>query len=395
MADVFRQTIISSTLNLNVQTLRIAREHVTPACPAAWSLSKVRLHGGRSEGVDLITIDNGALVMRIVATRGMGILDVRRADVRLGWDSPVDELVHPMFIQPHNRGGIGWLEGFNEYLVRCGLEWFGPPGDETHHHARAEAPAGPLTLHGKIANTPASEVELIVEQRPPYCITLRGVVKERQLFGPKLDLTTEIVLKPGEAAFTVNDSIRNAGAQTEECSLLYHLNHGSPLLEKGAKLVAPVARVTPKDDRATQEGGAEACHTFAGPRKGCAEQVYLMELHADRRDRTMAMLHNAAKSRAVTIAWDKSQLPCFTLWKNTAAELDGYVAGLEPATGYPLPRNVERKAGRIPKLRPGRTYDTSLTFTIHDTPAAVKQAAEQIRKIQRNRKTHVDPDPAT
>lgn len=394
MADVFTQTLISATHSLNVETVRLTGEQITPKCPTPWAVDKTRLHGGRSEGVDLITIDNGRLVMRIAATRGMNIVDVRCGDVRLGWDSPVDEIVHPMFIQPHNRGGLGWLEGFNEYLARCGMEWFGPPGQETHHHAKAEPPVGPITLHGKVANIPASEVEILVEQKPPYRITLRGIVKERQLFGPKLDLTTDITLEPGSTTFHVNDTIRNAGAQTQEFALLYHLNHGRPLLEKNAKLVAPVAKVAPANERATEEGGVKKFDTFDGPRTGYAEQVYLLDLHADRRGRTMAMLHNAAKNRGVSLEWHKPHLPCFTVWKNTAAEADGYVAGLEPATGYPLPRDVERKAGRLPKLRARQTYETGITFTVLDSPAAVKQATERVRKIQGTRSTHVETQPA-
>ncbi|MEX0741228.1 MAG: DUF4432 family protein, partial [Phycisphaeraceae bacterium] len=268
-------------------------------------------------------------------------------------------------------------------------------GDETRHHAKAEAPAGPLTLHGKVANIPASEVELIVEPTAPYRITLQGLVKERQLFGPKLDLSTQITLEPGKASFTVTDSIHNAGAQTEEFALLYHLNHGRPLLEKNAKFVGPVANVVAANDRALEEDGLASYDTFDAPRKGYAEQCYLLDLHADRRGKTMVMLHNAAKDQAVTLSWEKSQLPCFTIWKNTAAEADGYVTGLEPATGYPLPRQMERSAKRIPKLRAGQSYETAIDFAIHDNPAAVKQAAERIAKIQGNRKTHHETEPAT
>ena len=39
------------------------------------------------------------------------------------------------------------------------------------------------------------------------------------------------------------------------------------------------------------------------------------------------------------------ELPCFTLWKNTAAEADGYVTGLEPGTNFPNLRSFERFVG--------------------------------------------------
>ena len=60
----------------------------------------------------------------------MGILDVKMDGVRLGWNSPVKEVVHPSHIDLESRGGLGWLEGFNEWMVRCGLEFAGHPGTD-------------------------------------------------------------------------------------------------------------------------------------------------------------------------------------------------------------------------------------------------------------------------
>src|SRR5688572_4423301 len=38
-----------------------------------WSLSKTRLHGGVSEGVDVVEIDNGRMKFSVLPTRGMGL----------------------------------------------------------------------------------------------------------------------------------------------------------------------------------------------------------------------------------------------------------------------------------------------------------------------------------
>jgi hypothetical protein len=40
----------------------------------------------------------------------------------MGWDSPVKEVVNPAFINLESRNGLGWLEGFNEMMVRCGYD---------------------------------------------------------------------------------------------------------------------------------------------------------------------------------------------------------------------------------------------------------------------------------
>ena len=390
MPHPFRQTLTSARLNLNLETFEATSERISPGSPP-WAVRKLRLRGGRQQGVDLVEIDNGRLRLRVIPTRGMNVLDARLGDVRLGWDSPVGEVVHPMFVHPHDRGGLGWLAGFTEYIARCGLEWFGPPGHEAHHHAPAEPPVANRTLHGKIANTPTSELELIVDPEPPHRITLRGVVRERMLFGPKLDLHTEISTTPGSDSFRVADRVTNAGGQTQEFGLLYHCNHGPPILGPDSRFRGPVRRVTPATDHAAE--GIHEYDRYGPPTPGFAEQVYLMNLHADEHDRTRVMLHNAAADRAVSMGWSTRELPCFTIWKNIAHEADGYVVGLEPATGYPNPREVEREAGRVPTLAPGDTWNAAVDYAIHDTAESVRDTAEHIDRIQNGREPHIDQHP--
>lgn len=389
LMHMLHHVLTDTDLNINVEAFTVTSTQVTPRCAVPWSVRKLRLRGGKQEGVDLVELDNGRMLIRIVPTRGMNVLDVKMGDVRLGWDSPVKEVVHPMFIDPHSRGGIGWIDGFNEYLARCGLEWFGAPTTDTHHRAKGEAPANNLTLHGKVSNIPASRLELEVETGPPYRLLLRGLVRERALFAPKLDLVTELTTLPGSETFTVTDRVTNHSAGTEEFGLLYHVNHGRPLLERGSTLVAPAARVTPMTPRSI-EGGVENYAVYEGPRYGYTEQNYMLDLIADRRGRTRVMLQNRSKTRGVSLAFSKAELPCFTLWKNTQHEKDGYVTGLEPGTNHPYPRPRERKAGRVPKLRSGETFTASVEFTLHASKGEVTQAARDIAALQGRRKTVFD-----
>src|SRR2546425_2475390 len=115
----------------------------------SWTIIKNTLRGGLRDGVDLVEVHNGALSFSVLPTRGMGIW---RGDYRgnaLGWRSPVLGPVHPKFVQLEDRGGLGWLAGFDELLCRCGLASNGPPGDDGKTR---------LTLHGRIANLPAQLV---------------------------------------------------------------------------------------------------------------------------------------------------------------------------------------------------------------------------------------------
>lgn len=390
-AQPFRKTLTDAGKSIRLKSWRGDSKTITPDCKTKWSIKKVTLRGGKQDDVDVIHVDNGRLRMTIVPTRGMGILAVRSGDVRLGWDSPVKEVVHPKYINLQSRGGLGWLDGFNEFLVRCGLENNGHPGPDEFINNVGDKATMNLTLHGKIANIPASRIEVSVDRKPPYRIRIRGRVDEKMFFGPNLELQTEISTVPGSNAFRVADSITNRGAQPQEFQILYHANYGRPLLGAGTTFVGPVARVTPFNANAAK--GIAGYAKYDGPKRGYVEQVYCLRLYGDDKNRTQILLQNKRKDRGVSMAWSLTQLPYLTIWKNTAALKDGYVTGLEPGTNYPYNRSVERKQGRVPKLASGAIYKAAIDFTIHSDAKEVTEAAAAIRKLRGRRKTTVDKEP--
>ena len=337
---------------------------------ASWSVSKRRLHGGRREGVDLIELDNGALKMAIVPTRGMGLWRGSYKGLALGWNSPVqDGPVNPSYVNLAASGGLGWLDGFDELLARCGLESNG-------------APTGNYTLHGKIANLPASYVAVHVAEEPPYEITIEGHVDEVRLFGLQVRMVTKISTVPGSNRLVVRDEFHNLKDQAEEIQALYHWNFGPPFLGKGSKFVAPFRVITPRDPRA-QEGLSEH-DVYGGPQPGFAEQCYFYELHSggDGNKQTLALLRSESGDKGVALRFSTAQLPCFTLWKNTGGLRDGYVTGLEPATNYPNPRPAEQARGRVVSLPPDGKHVVETVLEVFDTADGVSGAEAEIAQLQ-------------
>ena len=70
---------------------------------------------------------NGDFHFIVVPTHGMGIRRAKswRAALRLAvaGQGPV----HPALVHLWEPSGIGWLDGFDELLVRCGLDSNGAP----------------------------------------------------------------------------------------------------------------------------------------------------------------------------------------------------------------------------------------------------------------------------
>ena len=338
-----RYVLTSVAQNIDVGDWRIDARKTGVAPGVPWSVRRWRLHGGKQDGVDLIAIDNGKLTITLVPTRGMGILHVVSGDLRLGWDSPVREVVHPKYVNLEARGGLGWLEGFNEWMARCGLEWAGHPGVDRFVNNVGEQAEMNLTLHGKVANIPASEVEVIVEGAPRPRIRVRGRVDERAFYGPKLELWTEVSTEPGSSTFRIEDTLTNRGAFDQEFQILYHANYGPPVLGPGARFSGAIRRVVPFNAHAAKDVATFAEYT--GPVRGFIEQVYNLHPYADADGRSLVMLRNAGGDRGVSMGFAVAELPYVTLWKNLTAVEEGYVTGLEPGTSFPTPGGSNAKPG--------------------------------------------------
>jgi hypothetical protein len=355
-----------------LDSFTVGNDNLRLPTPHDWSIRKRTLRGGLREGVDLIEVHNGALSYAVLPTRGMGLWRGEYRGNFLGWQSPVRGPVHPKFVALSDRGGLGWLAGFDEWICRCGLSSNGPPG--------VDKDGTPLTLHGRIANLPAHFVEVRVNLDPPYELSVTGHVEETGLFFPHLLLSTTITTVPGSGRVVIHDQVQNRSAQPAEMQLLYHCNVGPPFLEAGSRIVAPFREVAPLTARAAE--GMDTLEAYAGPVTGFAEQVYAYDLLCDSAGRTLALLSNANAARGLALRWDRRQLPCFIVWKNTAAVEDGYVTGLEPATNLPNFKSFEREQGRVCKLPRGGLWEASWSLEAFDTRESVAGVLKEIATLQ-------------
>lgn len=356
-----------------------------------WSIRKRTLRGGLRDGIDLIEVHNGALSFSVLPTRGMGLWHGDYHGLALGWRAPIEGPVHPKYVNLADRGGLGWLGGFDELLCRCGLASNGPAGEDFWTDSGGRTNKAALTLHGRIANLPAQAVEVSVSLDPPYELSVKGEVEEAALFFPQLKLTTTYTTIPGSNRVVISDRVENRGARPAEMQMLYHTQFGPPFLEAGSRILAPIKEVAPLTPRAAE--GMDTFDTYGPPTPGFAEQVYVHELLADRKGMTLALLTSAAADKGVCLRWPVAALPCFTVWKNTMAHEEGYVTGLEPATNYPNLRTFERKQGRVPVLPPGGSWSARWSIEVADTAAGVVALQAEVATLQAHGKATVHRTP--
>lgn len=353
------------------QTLNIANS-------TTFSVQNNVLKGGKQAGSEVITITSGDFIIKLSPTRGMGILSVEGEGIRLGWDSPVNEVVHPSFINLESRGGLGWLDGFNEMMVRCGFEWSG-------HATKADNMV--YTLHGRAANTPVSKLIVDINDYAPYTITVKGLIKENTFKKSQLETWATLSYTPGSRSFIVKDKVTNQSDYPRDYQIIYHSNFGTPILEQGARFIAPVKQISPFNHYAIS--GLATWQTYLAPTPNFDEMVFNVIPYADKQGKTQVMLTNKDGDKGAGIAYNINQLPVLSLWKNTDTLKQGYVTGLEPGTSFAYPVTIERQQGRVPQLAPKQSVEFSLTYSLLANKADVTAYEAEIKAIQGTRQTSV------
>jgi hypothetical protein len=367
-ADTHSKVLIDASTNLATANWKTSSADWARGGPA-WSVELKTLHGGRQEGVQVIEVDNGAMKFTIVPTRGFEVWRAQAGNLRLGWDSPVHEIIHPSYIRLTDNGGQGWVAGFGGLMVRGGLASFGSPVQDGDQQ---------LTIHGHVDYIPASYVSVRYEAGR---LIFRGEVHDYQSFNPQLRLISEISTPVGKPQIRFDDQVTNMSDAPTEMELLYHTNFGTPILGAGAEFVAPVKSVAPMNP-ASAAGGMDGWNRYSGPHApGYVAKVFNMQLQTDAGGQTEAMLKSADGGQGVLMHFDTHGLPYMSLWKNEVSAKAGYVTGLEPGTGFPNPRPVERAAGRVPKLAGGESYHVHLTITALTSKTDVDAAAAAIHAL--------------
>ena len=339
--------------------------HVAPTVPAD-ACRVERLSAGRADGVEIVGLIAGDFIATVCPTRGMGLLDFCRRGsdgspaIDLSWDAPIGRgPVHPSLVSLDSRGGLGWLDGFNELIARCGLSFNGPPG----HDENGPPLEQHVTLHGRIANLPATSASVAMEGDAVVC---RGVVHEATLFGASLTLATTITLSP-DGTLRVQDVVSNPSARPQEMQLLYHINVNPLRLARSSNsaadltLTPPPGPMQPRDE--TAAAGLDSWTRIDPPTPGYAEQVFFVTPEDDGSGRAATTLAGE-DGQSLTVRQQLDTLPSLSIWKCFQPEADGYVLGIEPGTGFPNFKADERTAGRVVTLQPGESRSHEIELSL-------------------------------
>jgi hypothetical protein len=312
------------------------------------------LDNGLGRGTRIAWINTGTgLRYKVVIDRAMDIADAFYNQHSLVW------LSHGGIISPDRFSdkGIDWIRNFGGgLLTTCGLSHVGAPEKDEN---------GERGLHGLISNTPA-EIVSIVQPDPMNGnmeMSITGIIKQTQIFGPILELKRTISSTLGQATIKIHDEVLNRGNTPAPHMLLYHCNLGWPLVDEGANILWEGAWQPREGDDAVifKEGmDFRKCAPPLESHSGGGEEAAFIDIKADSLGLCTCGIHNPELSLALAFRFQKKQLPWLTNWQHWGK--GEYVMGLEPCTNPPIGQAKTREQGDLIYLAPGksRRYDLEI-----------------------------------
>ena len=313
------------------------------------------IDNGLGRGTRIAWINTGTgLRYKVVIDRAMDIADAFYNQHSLAWLSHAG--VMPP--QPFSGKGIDWIRTFGGGLITtCGLSHVGGPESDEY---------GERGLHGLVSNIPA-EIESIIQPDPvadKMEMSITGIIKQTQVFGPILELRRTISGILGEAKIRIHDEVINRANTTTPHMMLYHCNLGWPLVDEGAEIVwegAWQSRDGNPNNPIFREGNDfKTCPAPLEAHNGGGEEAAFIDIEADAEGRCHCGIRNAALGIELAIRFQKSQLPWMTNWQHWGK--GEYVTGIEPGTNPPIGQAKARAQNTLIQLAPGErlTYDLEI-----------------------------------
>jgi hypothetical protein len=331
------------------------------------SVERYEMLDGRAKGCKVIEVGNaGGLEFKVLEGKGMSIGGMSYRGINLNFIS---------------KPGISAAEHFNTcdqefprlfhagFLYTCGMLNVGPPSVDE---------GSALPQHGRLGQTPADKVGVLADwEGDEYLIKVRGELREGAVFKENLVMRREISTRLGSKSIRIHDTVENQGFETQPLMILYHINLGYPLLDEGARLVAPVRSTRPRDE--TTRAGLGEYRDMSAPIDHFVEHVFYHELRSDGEGNTLAGIVNERLGLGLSIKYNIGSLPKLLEWKSMMS--GDYTLGIEPANCVVDTRVKERERGTLRFIEPFEKVEFDLEIEVLDGKEELRGFEERVAAL--------------
>ncbi len=320
---------------------------------------RVRFEEGRASGMKAVEVKNGPLNFTAMEDKALDIAKLEYKGVTLN------------FLSKPGLNGRNHFDTNGEEALRsimgglfftCGFENICGPYTSKNGNS--------YPMHGRLRTTPAEHVGTDAQWiNGKYVVSVKGEMREAELFGENLILRRTISTTLGETRIRIDDTAINEGFRSEPAMWMYHCNFGWPFLAPGSQIIIPALETVPRDDVTASD--EHDWSTVAEPIAGKPESVFIHQLAADTAGRTFAAIVNDELSIAVSLEFSLKEFPYFMEWKSMGS--GDYVVGLEPSNSSVYGRGLHEKNNDLHTIAPQDQEHKTLEFVIHEGRQALNQ----------------------
>ncbi len=342
----------------------------------------VTLGDGVERGMRMLEFRTGSgLCFTVLVDRAMDIAELAHNGRAIGWHSPTG-FRHPGLHDPEGEQGLGWVRSFSGFLNTCGLDHIlGPeevPAGNYNYPYRKTVRHG---LHGRVGSVPARLTGYGERWEGERCILwAEGIVHQAAMFGEVLHLYRRIEAEIGGNEIRLIDRVVNAGFSETPHMFFYHINLGYPLLDEGARYLAPIRDVVwaSHEQHGLQKQGV-GYQRCPAPMLDFREQVWEHDMAADKEGNVPVALVNDRLNFGLRVDTRKDQFPCAYQWQNFQA--GHYVMAMEPSTHHAKGNSFARERGEMIWLKAGEERHYATRFLVLDGAADIGNSEAEIVAI--------------
>lgn len=342
----------------------------------------IEMLDGQQRGVRLLEFRNASgLRFTVNLDRAFDIAEIEWKGTSLGWHGP-SGLTNPSLQDYEGENGFSWLRNATGFLVTCGMdhtlvpqevpaEHYGYPGLKSVQHS----------LHGRVSTLPARLIGYGERWEGDRCILwAEGEVRQSSTFAENLVLHRRIEVDLFGHEIRMEDEVKNAGFNLTPHMYFYHVNLGHPLLDEGARYLAPISDVVwAAHDGARYHQQGAGYQKIPAPADRFVEQVWQHEAQANDENEVPVALVNDALELGLEVVTRKDQLPCLFEWQHFQS--GGYALGIEPSTHHVLGNLAARERGEMIWLAAQESRHYSTRFNVLASAEAIATAEANIRTI--------------
>ena len=316
-----------------------------------YSVKKYMIEDGKGKGSSIYQVTTGGKLQYDVAVdNAMDLTNLSYNGVNISYISKNGSVISPYAYE--NSGNIFGQTFNGGMLYTCGLRNTGSAVVENGKF---------FATHGRIHSVPSENCSAICEDGK---ITLKGYIRETELFGHSLELKRTITSEVGSSKIIIDDVLTNKTPEDEEYMIIYHMNFGFPFLSPALKMWLPEnIETVPASEHAAEYSGRET--EFTMPIDG-EEETLFFHTSKDKGEKKLACgrLENPELGIGATVKYSVDTLPIMAQWR--CMRSGEYVLGIEPTNSYVMSRTKERENGTIGMLPAFESVNMHVELEFYD-----------------------------